>query len=136
MENTVLIAIKSGLSVIEKCLRDILEETKANSQSRNWLLKEHHSDVSSQVAAKLTNKAEEMLNEINELQKIFNVGKDIESVRWRIISDLTQVWTILSDLSPEALRGYGGLQPEESKLLAMHVDKMNAIRNDMERLLS
>jgi len=28
------------------------------------------------------------------------------------------------------------LQPEESKLLVMHVDKMNAIRNDMERLLS
>ena len=77
-----------------------------------------------------------MLNEINELQKVFNVGKDTELVRWRIISDLTQVWTMLSDLSPDGLRGYGGLQPEESKLLAMHVDKMNAIRIDMERLLS
>ncbi|MGA3405238.1 MAG: hypothetical protein ABSD49_05880 [Candidatus Bathyarchaeia archaeon] len=136
MENTVLIAIKGGLSVIEKCLRDILEETKTNSQSRNWLLKERHSDISPYVATQLTSKAEEMLNEINELQKVFNVGKDTESVRWRIISDLTQVWTILSDLSPDGLRGYGALQPEESKLLTMHVDKMNAIRNDMERLLS
>jgi hypothetical protein len=104
--------------------------------SRNWLLKERHSDLSPYVAAQLTNKAEEMLNEINELQKVFNVGKDTESVRWRIISDLTQVWTMLSDLSPDGLRGYGGLQPEESKLLAMHVDKMNAIRIDMERPLS
>ena len=43
---------------------------------------------------------------------------------------------MLSNLSPDGLRGYGGLQPEESKLLAMHVDKMNAIRIDMERLLS
>ena len=101
MEKTVLIAVKGGLSVIEKCLRDILEQTKTNSQSRNWLLKERHSDISPSVVAQLTSKAEEMLTEINELQKIFNVGKDIESVRWRIISDLTQVWTILSDLSAD-----------------------------------
>jgi len=136
MEQNVHIAIKSGLSVIEKCLRDILQATKTDSESKNWLLKQRHSDINEAVASKLTVKAEEMLKEIQELQRMFEIGKDDESTRWHIISDLAQIWTILSDLSPDKLRGYGQMKPEESKLLTMHLDKMNAMREDMERMLS
>jgi hypothetical protein len=136
MEKSVLIAIKAGLFVIEKCLRDILEETKTESKSRNWLLKERHSDISDHAAAQLTIKAEEMLKEIQELQNMFNIGKNTESARWRVISDLTQIWTVLSDLSPRRLLGYGRMQPEEDNLLTLRVDRMNAIREDMEKILS
>ena len=136
MEQNVHIAIKSGLSVIEKCLRDILQATKTDSESKNWLLKQRHSDINEAVASKLTVKAEEMLKEIQELQRMFEIGKDDGSTRWHIISDLAQIWTILSDLSPDKLRGYGQMKPEESKLLTMHLDKMNAMRENMERMLS
>jgi len=136
MEQNVHIAIKSGLSVIEKCLRDILQEAKPDSKSKDWLLKIRHADISEDVASKVTVKAEEMLKEIQELQRMFEIGKDGESTRWHIISDLAQIWTILSDLSPDKLRGYGQMKPEESKLLTMHLDKMNAMRENMERMLS
>jgi len=136
MEQSVLIAIKSGLFVIEKCLRDILEDTKTDLEAKNWLLKVRHSDISKEVASQLTVKAEEMLVEIQELQRIFEIGKDDESIRWHVISYLSQIWMILSDLSPDRLQGYGQMRPEEGKLLTIRVDKMNAIRKDMEKLLS
>ncbi|MGP8071503.1 MAG: hypothetical protein ACLP5V_16650 [Candidatus Bathyarchaeia archaeon] len=136
MEQSVHIAIKSGLSVIEKCLRDILQATKTDSESKNWLLKRRHSDINEAVASKLTVRAEEMLKEIQELQRMFEISKDDESTRWHIISDLAQIWTCLSDLSPDKLRGYGQMKPEEGELLTMHLDKMNAMREYMERMLS
>lgn len=135
MEQSVLIAIKSGLFVIEKCLRDILQNTKTGSESRNWVLRSRHSDISEGVASQLTVKAEEMLVEIQELQRIFEIAKDDESVRWHVISYLNQIWTILSDLSPDRLQGYGQMQSEEGKMLTIHVDRMNEIRKDMEKLL-
>jgi hypothetical protein len=136
MEQSVLIAIRSGLFMIEKCLRDILQDTKTDSESKNWLLKARHSDISGHAANQLTVKAEEMLKEIQELQRMFEMEKHDESTRWHIISDLSQIWTILSDLSPDRLRGYGQMQPQEGKLLTIHVDRMNAIRKEMERMLS
>jgi hypothetical protein len=135
MEQSVHIAIKSGLSVIEKCLRDILQATKTRSESKNWLFKRRHYDLSEDVASELTVKAEEMLKEIQELQRMFEIGRDDESARWHIISDLAQIWTMLSDLSPDKLRGYGQMRPEDGKVLTMHVDRMNAIRKDMEKVL-
>ncbi len=136
MEQSVQIAIKSGLSVIEKCLRDILQTTKTRSESKNWLFKRRHYDISEDVASELTVKAEEMLKEIQELQKMFVMGRDDESARWHIISNLAQIWTMLSDLSPDKLRGYGQMRPEDGKLLTIHVDRMIAIRKDMEKVLS
>jgi hypothetical protein len=136
MEQSVHVAIKSGLSVIEKCLRDILQTTKTRSESKNWLFKRRHYDLSEDVASELTVKAEEMLKEIQELQRMFDIGRDDESARWHIISNLDQIWTMLSDLSPDKLRGYGQMRPEDGKLLTMHVDRMNALRKDMEKLLS
>ena len=136
MEKSVHIAIKSGLSVIEKCLRDILQATKARSESKNWLFKRRHYDLSEDIARELTVKAEEMLKEIQELQRTFEIGRDDESARWHIIGNLAEIWTMLSDLSPDKLRGYGQMRPEDGKLLTMHVDRVNEIREDMERLLS
>jgi len=136
MEQNVLIAIKSGLFVIEKCLRDILQDTKIDSESKNWLLKVQRSDINQDEASRLTAKAEAVLREIRELQKMFEIGKDDESARWHVISNLGQVWTILSDLSPDKLQGYGQMQPEEGRFLTIHVDRMNSIREDMEKLLS
>ena len=133
MEQNVLIAIKSGLFVIEKGLRDILHDANTGSKSR--LLRSQHSDISEDVASPLTIKAEEMLVEIQELQRIFEIAKDDESVRWHVISYLNQIWTILSDLSPDRLQGYGQMEPEEGKLLTIHVDRMNEIRKDVENLL-
>jgi hypothetical protein len=71
MEQNVLIAIKSGLFVIEKCLRDILQDTKIDSESKNWLLKVQRSDINQDEASQLTVKAEAVLREIRELQKMF-----------------------------------------------------------------
>lgn len=136
MEQSVLIAIKSGLFLIEKYLRDILQDTKTDSNSKNWLLKVRHSDLGGQAANKLTVKAEEMLKEIQELQRLFVIETDHESIRWCVTNDLNQIWSTLSELSPDRLRGYGQMHPEESKLLAKHVDRMNALRKEMEQILS
>ena len=95
-----------------------------------------HSDISDDVATKLAVKAEEMLKEIQELQRIFDIRRDEESARWHTIRNLGEIWTILNDLSPDRLRGYGQMKTEESKLLTVYLRKMNAMRDDMERMLS
>ena len=136
MEESVLRAVQSGLFVIEKCLRDILQETRTRSESKNWLLRVRHSDINDDAANRLIVDAEEMLREIQELQKVFNIGKDPESIRWRIITSLNQIWSILSDLTPDRLLGYGQLKAEESKLLTTHVDRMQTLAENMQKMLS
>ena len=136
MEQSVLIAIKSGLSLIETYLRDILRQTKADSNSANSLFKVRSSDLDDHAANELTGNAQKMLAEIQELQRKFEIETNTESVRWRIVNDLNQIWSTLSELTEDKLKGYGHMQPEESKLLAKHVDRMEAVRKDMERILS
>ena len=136
MEESVLRAIQSGFFVIEKCLRDILQETRTRLESKNWLLRVRHSDINDDIANQLITKSEEMLKEIQELQKTFNMGKNPESIRWHIITSLNQIWTILSDLTPDRLLAFGQMDAEESKLLTTHVRKMHALAENMEKLLS
>jgi hypothetical protein len=136
VEQSVLIAIKSGLSLIETCLRDILRQTKVDSDSRNWLFKVRSSDLGDQAASELASDAQKMLEEIQELQRKFEIGTDTESTRWRIVNDLNQIWSTLSELSEERLRGYGQMRPEESRFLATHVERMDTVRKDMERIVS
>jgi hypothetical protein len=136
LEQSVLIAIKSGLSLIETYLRDILRQTKADSNSANSLFKVRSSDLDDHAANELTGNAQKMLAEIQELQRKFEIETNTESVRWRIVNDLNQIWSTLSELTEDKLKGYGHMQPEESKLLAKHVDRMEAVRKDMERILS
>jgi len=136
MEQSVLIAIKSGLSLIETCLRDILRQTKTDSETRNGLLKVRTSDLDDHVANELAANARKMLTEIQELQRAFKIGANTESARWRIVNDLNQIWSTLSELTEDRLRGYGSMQPEDSKLLAKHVGRMEGVRKDMERIAS
>jgi hypothetical protein len=136
MEQSVLIAIKSGLSLIETCLRDILRQTRGDSETRNGLLKVQTSDLDDHVANELAGNAQKMLAEIQELQRKFEIGTDTESARWRIVNDLNQIWSTLSELTEDKLRGYGRMQSEESKLLATRVERMESIREDMERIAS
>lgn len=136
MEQSVLIAVKSGLFLIETCLRDILQATKAGSESGNWLLKEQRPDIDDTTANELADKAREMLEEIQKLQDTFDIEKDVESPRWHVVNDLNQIWSTLSELSEERLRGYGQIQPQESRLLATHVARMMAIRKEMEKIAS
>ena len=136
MEETVHRAIQSGLFIVEKCLRDILQDTRSGTESKTWLLKVRHSDINDDVATRLISETEKMLGEIRELQEIFNIGKNAESVRWHIITNLNQIWTILSDLTPDRLSGFGKMDLEESNQLTAHVDRMNAAAGNMQRMLS
>jgi len=136
LEESVLIAIKSGLSLIEASLRDILRQAERDSESGNWLFKVRRSDLDAQTANELAGNAQQMLAEIQELQRKFEIGTNTESPRWRVVNDLNQIWSTLSELSADRLRGYGQMQPEESKLLATHVERMGAIRKEMERIVS
>jgi hypothetical protein len=94
------------------------------------------SDLDDHAANELAANAQKMLAEIQALQRKFEIGTDTESVRWRIVNDLNQIWSTLSELSEDKLRGYGSMQPEESKLLASHIDRMEAVRKDMQRIVS
>jgi hypothetical protein len=136
VEESVLIAIKSGLSLIETCLRDILQQAKPDSQSVKWLFKVRTSNLNDQAANELASNAQRMLEEIQELQRKFEIGTNTESPRWRIVNDLNQIWSTLSELSGDRLKGYGQMRPEESRLLANHVERMEVIRKEMEHIAS
>ena len=136
MDQKVLVAVKSTLVVIEKSLREILREAGSEEGPKDWVLKVRHSDLPDEIRSDLVIKAKEMLNEIRELQSVFEIEKEGESVRAHLIGNLTQVWVMLSELSREKLQAYGQLTPRESGLLASHVDRMSEIREEMEKLVS
>jgi len=94
------------------------------------------SDLDAQTANELAGNAQKMLSEIQELQQQFGIGTNMESRRWRVVNDLNQIWSTLSELSEDRLRGYGQMRPEESRLLATYVERMATIRKEMEHIVS
>jgi hypothetical protein len=135
MDHGVLTAIRSGLFVIEEQIRDILLELKSEGQ-QDWLLRDRQRDVKEIQIVRLRAESERILEEIRQLQNHFSLERHPESVRWLLITSLSEVWSTLNDLMPEKLKGYGSMTSEESNLLENHVAKMIAVTDDMKKSLS
>lgn len=135
MDQSVMRSINSGLYIVERNIRNLINELEEN-QGTDWILKKSVNDISEKNARYLTEKANVLLNEIRQLERIYKLEQTIDSMSWRLLKSLFEIWTILSDLTPEGLKGYGTMTAEEASMLTDHVNKIMDLCNEMRNTLS
>jgi len=135
MDENIQRAINSGLSIVERGLRNIIKDLKEDNESE-WILRKSLNDIDEETARQLTEKAELMLDDIREFDNAYKLEKNLESTRWRLTTSLSEIWSILNELTPEHLRGYGTMTPEEDNELKARIDRTLAVCNEMRNILS
>ena len=135
MDQDVLRAINSGLLIVERNIRALTKELREDPDSE-WILRKSVSDVNKATVRQLTEKSDLMLNEIRELEQACKLSRNVDSRRWRLTTNLPEIWSILNELTPDGLRGYGTMTQQESELLTTHINKMTTLCNEMRNALS
>jgi|SRR5208282_3351413 len=127
--------VDSGLSIVERNLRNLIKQLEENSGS-DWILRKSVNDIGEENGRRLIEKSCLMLNYIRELDKKYNFEQNLESRRWRLLTDLSEIWTVLNELTPEQLRGYGTMTRGDDKLLTDRINKILTLCNEMRNILS
>jgi len=128
-------AVNSGLLIVERNIRNLIKELEHN-QNSNWILQKSVNDIPEESIRKLIEKSELMLTGIRRLEQTYNLEQNIVSTRWRLMNSLAEIWSVLNELTPERLTGYGSITAGENDTLTMRINEILALCNDMRTILA
>lgn len=135
MDENVRRAVNSGLLIVERNIRNLIKELEHN-QNSNWILQKSVNDIPEESIRKLIEKSELMLTGIRRLEQTYNLEQNIVSTRWRLMNSLAEIWSVLNELTPERLTGYGSITAGENDTLTMRINEILALCNDMRTILA
>jgi len=128
-------AINSGLFIVERNIRNLIKELEHN-QNSNWILQKSVNDIPEESIRKLIEKSELMLAEIRSLEQTCNLEQSIVSTRWRLTNNLSEIWSILNELTFDHLSGYGTMTVSETKMLTGRINEIMSLCNEMRSILA
>jgi len=128
-------AVNSGLLIVERNIRNLIKELEHN-QNSNWILQKSVNDIPEESIRKLIEKSELMLTGIRRLEQTYNLEQNVVSTRWRLMNSLAEIWSVLNELTPERLTGYGSITAGENDTLTMRINEILALCNDMRTILA
>jgi len=128
-------AVNSGLLIVERNIRNLIKELEHN-QNSNWILQKSVNDIPEESIRKLIEKSELMLTGIRRLEQTYNLEQNVVSTRWRLMNSLAEIWSVLNELTPERLSGYGSITADEKDTLTMRINEILALCNDMRTILA
>lgn len=135
MDENVRRAVNSGLLIVERNIRNLIKELEHN-QNSNWILQKSVNDIPEESIRKLIEKSELMLTGIRRLEQTYNLEQNVVSTRWRLMNSLAEIWSVLNELTPERLTGYGSITAGENDTLTMRINEILALCNDMRTILA
>jgi len=135
LDENVRRAVNSGLLIVERNIRNLIKELEHN-QNSNWILQKSVNDIPEESIRKLIEKSELMLTGIRRLEQTYNLEQNIVSTRWRLMNSLAEIWSVLNELTPERLTGYGSITAGENDTLTMRINEILALCNDMRTILA
>jgi len=109
-----------------------MRQTDEKSDS---ILESTINDIESETRRRISDAVESMLDEIGQIKKLFNLEPAEKSLRWEVISTLSEVWTILEDL-PEKISGaYGQMSDDAQNALRPRITRLLNMLNELDREL-
>jgi hypothetical protein len=117
--------------LVEKCLRNITSNMEANTNERHYILYSIDNDVDSQTRNSIVNISPLMLDQIRKMKEEFALQSDEHIVTRDILSNLTEIWAPIKDLTEGRIHGYDKLSNREKELLSLRVMKIFAMLEDI-----
>lgn len=118
--------------LVEKCLRNITSTMEANTNERHYILYSIVNDVDSQTRNSIVSISPLMLDQIRKMKEEFALQSNEEhNVTRDILSNLTEIWAPIKDLTEGRMHGYDKLSNREKELLYLRVMKIFAMLEDI-----
>jgi len=129
-------ALMSGLFVIECDLQRMKASLRDYGSAEQAITYRVRDNVDHESKSKILKVITAMLEEIRQMKETFELEADERSLKAEIGAALTEIWTILVDLEPERLRGYGYLSESEKALIETHVSILLSKLDELVKLLN
>jgi hypothetical protein len=123
--------------LVEKYLRDIIMNNTLmnNTSDSHFILYSINNDIDSELTNRLLRISNIMLEEIENIQKEFELESEDLSVKRRILSNLNEIWGLSKDLTMGRLHGYENLSKYDKQYLDLHTLRLYSMIENLYDLL-
>ena len=126
----------SSLQIIERRLRQIRQDLQQTCEKADSVLQTTINDIDPETRGRIIDAVASMLDEINQIKKLFNLEVTHKSLRWHIIATLSEIWNILDDLKPEKVsREFGQMPDDVQDIWRPHTTRLSNMVDDLFREL-
>jgi len=126
----------SSLQIIERRLRQIRQDLQQTCEKADSVLQTTINDIDPETTRRIIDAVASMLDEINQIKKLFNLEVTHKSLRWHIIATLSEIRNILGDLKPEKVsREFGHMPDDVQDAWRPHTTRLSNMVDDLFREL-
>ena len=128
--------LTSDLIIIEEQLHQISRELQQTGEESDAVLQSTINDISPETRTKMLDIARSMLDEIRQIKELFALEVAQKSLRWHIITTLSEIWNILADLKPEKVsRAFGQMPNDVQDAWRPHISRLSHMLDELYREL-
>ena len=128
--------LTSDLLIIEEQLHQISQELQQTGEESDAVLQSTINDIDSETRTKMLDITRSMLDEIRQIKKLFGLGVAHKSLRWHIITQLSEIWNILADLKPEKVgRAFGQMSDDVQDAWRPHISRLSNMLDELYALV-
>lgn len=124
--------LTSDLLIIEEQLHQISQELQQTAEDHDAILQSTINDINPETRTKMLDIAKSMLDEIREIKELFSLEVAHKSLRWHIITLLSEIWNTLDALKPEKVgRAFGQMPDEVQDAWRPHISRLSSMLDEL-----
>ena len=122
----------SSLSIIERRLRQIAQDLQQTGEETDAVLQSTINDIDPETRRRIIDVVTSMLDEINQIKELFNLEATHKSLRWHIITQLSEIWNTLDALKPEKVgRAFGQMSDDVQDAWRPHISRLSNMLDEL-----
>ena len=124
--------LTSDLLIIEEQLHQISQELRRTGEDHDAILQSTINDIDPEKRIKMLDIAKSMLDEIRQIKELFNLKVTHKSLRWHIITQLSEIWNTLDALKPEKVgRAFGQMPDDVQDAWRPHISRLSNMLDEL-----
>jgi len=124
--------LTSDLLIIEEQLHQISQELQQTGEESDAVLRSTINDIDPETRTKMLDIARSMLDEIRRIKGLFGLEVTRKSLRWHIITKLSEIWNTLEALKPEKVgRAFGQMPDDVQDAWRPHISRLSNMLDEL-----
>jgi len=124
--------LTSDLLIIEEQLHQISQELQQTGEESDAVLQSTINDIDPKTRTKMLDIARSMLDEIRQIKELFSLEVTHKSLRWHIITQLSEIWNTLDALKPEKVgRAFGQMPDDVQDAWRPHISRLSNMLDEL-----
>ncbi|MGA2239267.1 MAG: hypothetical protein ABSG74_08655 [Candidatus Bathyarchaeia archaeon] len=124
--------LTSDFLIIEERLHQISQELQQTGEESDSVLQSTINDIDPETRTKMLDIAKSMLDEIRQIKELFSLEVAHKSLRWHVITLLSEIWNTLDALKPEKVgRAFGQMPDDGQDAWKPHISRLSNMLDDL-----